>query len=111
GGSWLPQPAEWAELSVEAQTGVAGSTLELYRAALAVRREHPGLGAGTGVTWLDAPEGVLAFARDGFVCTTNTRGTDVELPAPGRPLLSSATPEFSGVAVRLPADSTVWWAI
>ncbi|SDN33214.1 glycoside hydrolase family 13 protein [Streptomyces wuyuanensis] len=111
GGSWLPQPAEWAELSVEAQTGVAGSTLELYRAALAVRREHPGLGAGTGVTWLDAPEGVLAFARDGFVCTTNTRGTDVELPAPGSPLLSSATPEFSGGTVRLPADSTVWWAI
>ncbi|MFE0039129.1 glycoside hydrolase family 13 protein [Streptomyces sp. NPDC059018] len=111
GGSWLPQPADWAELSVEAQTGVAGSTLELYRAALAVRREHPGLGAGEAVTWLDAPHGVLAFARDGFVCTTNTRGTDVALPSPGVPLLASATPEFSGGTVRLPADSTVWWAI
>ncbi|WP_328725041.1 glycoside hydrolase family 13 protein [Streptomyces sp. NBC_00259] len=111
GGSWLPQPADWAELSVEAQTGIAGSTLELYRAALATRREHPGLGAGSGVTWLDAPDGVLAFARDGFVCTMNTRGTDVELPAPGSVLLASATPEFDGGRVRLPADSTVWWAI
>ncbi|TFE38440.1 glycoside hydrolase family 13 protein [Streptomyces sp. ICN441] len=111
GGSWLPQPAEWAELSVEAQTGVPGSTLELYRAALALRREHPGLGAGADVTWLDAPEGVLAFARDGFVCTTNTRGTGVRLPVPGRCLLSSAPPELGGGTAVLPADSTVWWAI
>src|SRR5664279_995246 len=28
--SWLPQPAEWAELARDQQTGVAGSTLELY---------------------------------------------------------------------------------
>ncbi|MGW7365637.1 glycoside hydrolase family 13 protein [Streptomyces sp. NPDC054841] len=111
GGSWLPQPPEWAELSVEAQTGVQGSTLELYRAALSVRREHPGLGAGSDVTWLDAPEGVLALARDGFLCTTNTRGTDVEIPVPGSLLLSSATPGFNGGTVRLPADSSIWWAI
>ncbi|MFD7440841.1 glycoside hydrolase family 13 protein [Streptomyces sp. NPDC059909] len=111
GGSWLPQPRVWGELSVEAQTGVPGSTLELYRAALAVRREHPGLGAGDAVTWLDAPEGVLALARDGFICTTNTRDTEVELPVPGSVLLSSATPEFTGGTVRLPADSSTWWAI
>ncbi|MFC5800268.1 glycoside hydrolase family 13 protein [Streptomyces formicae] len=111
GGSWLPQPEVWAELSVEAQTGVPGSTLELYRAALAVRREHPGLGAGEAVTWLDAPDGVLALARDRFICTTNTRGTEVELPVPGSVLLSSATPEFTGGTVRLPADSSTWWAI
>ncbi|WP_351230528.1 DUF3459 domain-containing protein, partial [Streptomyces sp. NPDC002133] len=71
----------------------------------------PGLGAGEAVTWLDAPDGVLALARDGFVCTTNTRGTEVELPVPGRVLLSSATPEFTGGTVRLPADSSTWWAI
>ncbi|WP_338676290.1 glycoside hydrolase family 13 protein [Streptomyces sp. SCSIO 30461] len=111
GGSWLPQPDSWGELSVEAQTGVPGSTLELYRAALAVRREHPGLGAGDAVTWLDAPEGVLVLARDGFLCTTNTTDADVELPVPGTALLSSATPWFGDGTVRLPADSTVWWAV
>ncbi|MFD7610178.1 glycoside hydrolase family 13 protein [Streptomyces sp. NPDC059828] len=110
-GSWLPQPDSWGELSVEAQTGVPGSTLELYRAALAVRREHPGLGAGDAVTWLDAPEGVLALARDGFLCTTNTTGTEVELPVPGTVLLSSGAPGFGDGTVRLPADSSTWWAI
>ncbi|MFD7610182.1 glycoside hydrolase family 13 protein [Streptomyces sp. NPDC059828] len=115
GGSWLPQPDSWGELSVEAQTGVPGSTLELYRAALAVRREHPGLGAGDAVTWLDAPEGVLALAREGFLCTTNTTGADVELPVPGALLLASGPVAFGegaggGTAV-LPADSTAWWTV
>jgi alpha-glucosidase len=89
GGSWLPQPAGWARLSVGAQTGDPASTLELYRSALALRAELPGLGDGT-MEWLPSPEGVLAFAREGFVCTLNTRPGAVELPAPGRPVLSSA---------------------
>ncbi|MEU2263502.1 glycoside hydrolase family 13 protein [Streptomyces sp. NPDC019645] len=111
GGSWLPQPAEWAELSVEAQTGVAGSTLELYRAALAARREHPGLGAGEAVTWLDAPDGVLALSREGFVCTTNTTGAPVRLPAPGALLLASAPVAVKDGFAVLPADATAWWTV
>ena len=43
--SWLPQPAVWAEYALDRQRGVAGSTYELYRAALRLRREHR-LGAG-----------------------------------------------------------------
>ena len=35
---WLPMPAEWADLTVEAQTGKRGSTLAFYRKALTVRR-------------------------------------------------------------------------
>ena len=45
--SWLPAPATWRALSVAAQTGVPGSTLELYRAALRIRRDHPGAGRST----------------------------------------------------------------
>ncbi|MBA2811777.1 hypothetical protein E0500_031775 [Streptomyces sp. KM273126] len=41
GGSWLPQPEGWRELSVEVQTGEPDSTLDLYRTMLAVRREQP----------------------------------------------------------------------
>ncbi len=37
---WIPQPDEFEGLTVEAQTGVEGSTLEFYRAALAARRAH-----------------------------------------------------------------------
>ncbi|MFD3541828.1 alpha-glucosidase, partial [Streptomyces sp. NPDC058662] len=44
-GTWLPQPAGWGGLSVAAQTGDPHSTLELYRAALELRRALPGLGA------------------------------------------------------------------
>ncbi|MER7174970.1 glycoside hydrolase family 13 protein [Streptomyces mesophilus] len=110
GGSWLPQPSQWAELSVEAQSGDEGSTLELYRGALALRRSHPGLGAGESVQWLPAPEGVLAFAREGgFVCTANTTGEPVRIPTPGQALLSSGTVLFNDQSVELPADTTVWW--
>lgn len=111
GGSWLPQPAQWAELSVETQTGDPGSTLELYRSALAVRRVQPGMGAGESVEWLDAPEGVLSFARDGFVCTANTTGAPVRVPAHGRVLLANDTVHITGGEAELPADTTVWWAV
>ncbi|WP_405447059.1 glycoside hydrolase family 13 protein [Streptomyces erythrochromogenes] len=118
-GSWLPQPPAWADLSVAAQTGDPHSTLELYRAALELRRAMPGLGAPgagpspdpRGMRWLHAPDGVLLFTRPGFACTLNTRPDPVELPAPGRPVLSSAPVETDGRTVRLPADSCTWWAL
>jgi alpha-glucosidase len=109
GGSWLPQPTWWGELSVEAQQGVPGSTLELYRAALAARREHPDLGAGDSVEWLPAPEGVLAFRRGDFVCVANTTGESVTTPAYGRVLLASGEVTESDGKARVPADTTVWW--
>ncbi|EFL14831.1 alpha,alpha-phosphotrehalase [Streptomyces sp. C] len=133
GGSWLPQPADWAGLSVAAQTGDPHSTLELYRAALELRRAMPGLGApesgqggcreewpgagagpavfARGMRWRPAPDGVLLFTRPGFACTLNTRPTAVELPSPGRPVLSSAPVETDGRTVRLPPDSCTWWAM
>ena len=112
GGSWLPQPDTWAALSVEAQTADPDSTLELYRSALAARRENPALGAGDAVEWLDAPEGVLAFRREGgFVCTVNTTGAAVRIPAPGRVVLASVTVAAADGEAVLPADTTVWWAV
>ncbi|MCQ8773436.1 glycoside hydrolase family 13 protein [Streptomyces telluris] len=110
GGSWLPQPEQWAELSVAAQSGDPRSTLELYRSALALRHELPGLGDGE-MTWLEAPEGVLAFARPGLVCTLNTGDEEVGMPVPGRPVLATAALEFTGGTVRIPSDSCVWWAV
>lgn len=111
GPSWLPQPAEWAGLSVEAQTGDPSSTLELYRSALAVRRAQPDLGAGTEVEWLDGPEGTLAFRRGSFVCTVNTTGEPVRIAAPGRLLLASADLVVEGGETVLAPDTTGWWAV
>ncbi|AKN68930.1 alpha-glucosidase [Streptomyces sp. PBH53] len=109
GGSWLPQPPVWGELSVEAQTGEPGSTLELYRAALRVRRNRPDLGAGDAVEWLRAPEGVLAFRRGEFVCVANTTGESVTTPSYGRVLLSSGEVTEADGETKVPADTTVWW--
>ncbi|MGQ4437483.1 MULTISPECIES: glycoside hydrolase family 13 protein [unclassified Streptomyces] len=108
-GSWLPQPDGWGELSIEAQTGTPGSTLELYRSALAARRTQPDLGAGDSVEWLRAPEGVLAFRRGEFVCVANTSGESVTTSAYGRLLLASGEVTEADGEAKLPADTTVWW--
>jgi alpha-glucosidase len=107
GSSWLPQPESWRELSVEAQTGDPYSTLELYRSALALRRELP----SAPMRWLPGPDGLLALSRPGLVCTLNTTGSEIEIPLPGRLLLSSEAVESSGDTARIPADSCAWWAI
>ena len=58
--SWLPQPPLWAEYALDRQRGVSGSTYEMYRSALRLRREHglgrrhPGLAGRAG-------DEVLAF--------------------------------------------------
>ncbi|WP_331754432.1 glycoside hydrolase family 13 protein (plasmid) [Streptomyces sp. NBC_00012] len=101
---WLPQPANWNELTVEAQTGDQTSILELYRTALRLRREHPALGDGT-MTWLDTPPGVLAFRRDpGFVCVVNLSAAPYPLPDHSSALLGSASAEDSVLAT----DHAVW---
>jgi alpha-glucosidase len=101
---WLPQPAAWAESTVERLTDDPGSMLELYRRALRLRGEDPALGDGT-LTWLDGqPAGVLAFARSAtFACVVNVSADPVALP-PHREVLLSSGP----VADTLPADTTVW---
>ncbi|GAB2822124.1 glycoside hydrolase family 13 protein [Streptomyces daliensis] len=110
GGSWLPQPEGWGKLAVAAQRGDPASTLELYRAALKLRRAHPGLGAGDEVTWLAAPEGVLAFRRGDLVCTANTGTLPAPLP-PGLGKLLLASGPYDGGGAALPADTTAWWTV
>ncbi len=109
GRTWLPQPAAWARSAADVQDGVEGSTLELYRAALRLRRAHD-LGHGT-LEWLDGldggPEhGVLAFATNGVTVVANTGALPVDLP-PGEVLLASGDLAADGA---LPPDTTVWLA-
>ncbi|MFG2130976.1 glycoside hydrolase family 13 protein [Streptomyces sp. NPDC048751] len=105
GGAWLPQPPGFASYAVEAQDGTEGSTLELYRTALKLRRK---LIEGESLTWLeDTPPGTLAFTRtDGWRCVTNLSDTPVALP-PGEVLLTSAALDTDG---RLGPDTTAWLA-
>jgi alpha-glucosidase len=103
GAAWLPQPSSFARYAVEAQAGAEGSTLELYRTALRLRRK---LLEGETLTWAaDSPAGVLDFVRrEGWRCVTNLGGGPVPLP-PGELLLAS-TPLPD--ARTLPPDTTVW---
>jgi alpha-glucosidase len=99
---WLPQPAEWARLTSEAQQADAASMLALYRSALRLRREH--LATDAPLSWLTAPDGVLAFARGGVECWVNTGDSSVELP-PKSVLLASSPAAVPG---SLPPDASAW---
>ncbi|MEU8230597.1 glycoside hydrolase family 13 protein [Actinoplanes sp. NPDC048967] len=110
GASWLPQPASWARLSVAAQQGDPASTLELYRAALALRRADPALGGADNLRWCEGPDGLLVFARgDALRCTVNMTGAPIRIPRPGQALLTSGPVDLSGAEAEIPADTTVWW--
>lgn len=105
---WLPQPQDWATLTMDAETGDPSSMLELYRAALRIRRTEPSLGDGE-LTWLDLPEGALGFQRGrDLICLVNVSADPVELPPAVEILLSSADLTANG---RLPADSSVWMRV
>ncbi|MEU5786444.1 glycoside hydrolase family 13 protein [Micromonospora purpureochromogenes] len=112
--SWLPAPATWRALSVAAQTGVAGSTLELYRAALRIRHEHPALAGTTGgVTWLEGGPGMLAFSRTGggttLTCVVNISGAPALVEGYGRPLVASEDLTEQGSGHLLPVDAAAWF--
>ena len=110
--TWLPQPNDWADSTVEAESSDPSSTLSLYREALRIRHEHPALGEGDGtVQWLDAPEGVLAFARHpGFACVANTTATSQSVGLSGATLLltSGAEPTIGSDLVTVAGNTTVW---
>ena len=101
---WLPQPAAWAELSVEAQEADPDSMLSLYRAALRVRKAHPVLaGTASEIEWVDVGQEAIAFRRQaGFTCIVNLSASDIDLPA-GDVVLSSLP-----VTDTIPTDTTVW---
>jgi alpha-glucosidase len=104
GASWLPQPAEWAELAHDVQVDDPASTLTLYRALLAERRSR-NLGAGA-IEWFDGfDDDVVALRNSGLVVIANLGDDAVELPE-GEVLIASGPLD----GTRLPTDTTVWIA-
>ena len=93
---------------MQAQDGTPGSTLELYRLVLALRRSLPALGAGNGAfAWEPGPSpDVLTFRRgEDVVVVVNFGAVPVALPADGEVLVASGPLTAAG---ELPADAAVW---
>jgi alpha-glucosidase len=103
GPAHLPQPAGFAELSVERQRADASSTLAFYRRALAERRRLQG--ADESLEWAaGTPSDVVQFTRPGgWTSVTNFGSRPVPLPA-GRVVVASS-PLQDGL---LPGDTTAW---
>jgi alpha-glucosidase len=101
--AWLPQPAGFSRSAVAAQTDRPGSTLELYREALQVRRA---LQTEEDLEWVPtAHPDVLHFVRpDGWHCVSNFGEAPVALP--DGVVRVSSVPHEAGV---LPGESTVWF--
>uniref|UniRef100_UPI0025F98E89 alpha-amylase family glycosyl hydrolase n=1 Tax=uncultured Aeromicrobium sp. TaxID=337820 RepID=UPI0025F98E89 len=106
GTTWLPQPKTYGPLAVDRQRGVPDSTLELYRALLALRRDR-GLGRGE-LRWLDGfgPD-VVAFAvvsaDRATTVLANFAESPLALPAGSRVLVTSGPSDR-----ELPADTAAW---
>jgi alpha-glucosidase len=117
-GPWLPQPKEWRDLTVAAESARGDSMLSLYREALRIRRSVPAF-AVAALTWRQAPDAVLAFDRVAgpgapdaspaalgttVRCVANLSAAPVGLPPHASVLLASG-PLDGGL---LPPDTTAW---
>ena len=103
---WLPQPSDWAGLTVDAQQGDPSSALWQYREMLALRHAHPGLASHD--LDVQARDGILTVARgNGFRCVVNT-GTETCRTA-GRILVASdPSVTAEGDSVMLPPSTGAW---
>jgi len=99
---WLPQPADWSQLSVEAEEADDDSMLHHYRKALHLRRVLPELRTDDH-RWLDLGDEVIAFTRgDRFACIVNFGEHPVDTPA-GEVLIASAS-----IDGGIPRDTATW---
>lgn len=105
GKSWLPQPEIYAEYSRDAQEGVSGSTLELYKQALKLRRALK-LGEGS-FEWVAeyVTETSLGF-RNGEILVVHNFGSD-PIMLPAGDIIASSLNEVADEHI-LGADQTVW---
>lgn len=99
---WLPMPADWADLTVEAQAARPDSTLALVRDALRIRHAFS---AEPGLRWQPSPPDVLDFRRGAnHRCIVNLSPDPIALDQNARVVLSSAPLE----SALMPPDTAVW---
>jgi alpha-glucosidase len=88
GKPWLPVPDIHRAMAVDTQLGRDDSVYDFYRDFLEFRRNHPVFAKGA-IEFVDAPDDVIAFIRDGegekFLCVYNLGHAPVEF-SPGFPV-------------------------
>jgi alpha-glucosidase len=104
GETWLPQPEAFRESAADAQAGRAGSTLEFYRAALALRKRLR-LGAGS-VGWNAFSGQLLDLHNAGVRIVVNFGDESIALPADAEVLIASEPGAVSAGALR--PNAAVW---
>ncbi|MGV1004256.1 MAG: DUF3459 domain-containing protein [Candidatus Nanopelagicales bacterium] len=109
--TWLPIPAAWGSLSVEAQTGNPASTLELTRTALGIRRREDALGDGP-VRWEPAESRDLLVLRredpaGDILVAMNLGENPAELPG-GQLLVASDDLAATTAGWLIPPDAAAW---
>ncbi len=103
GKAWIPQPELYAEYSRDQQEGIEGSTLEMYKHALRLRKEL-GLGNGSFDWELEYTNATTLGYRNGGVLVIHNFGQEaIELPQ-GEVIASSA----NAASVGIEPDQTVW---
>ncbi len=103
GNAWLPQPAIYKQYSRDLQEGVAGSTLELYKLAIRLRRDLQ-LGDGS-FEWIAefTNERALGF-RNGDIVVMHNFGDDA-LAMPAGDIVAQSE---IGDSLSLEPHTTVW---
>jgi alpha-glucosidase len=105
---WLPMPAGWDSLAVDAQAGSPGSMLFFYQRVLALRRRLVGM-LPNHLRWCPAPEGVLVHERGRLTVAVNFLARPVELSLAGRLLIGTQPLVwYRNGRLMLPANSGAW---
>ena len=108
GAPHLPQPDDFGKYSVQSQSGVKGSPLEIFRRALSLRRS---LVTTEEMEWIDGSEpDLLHFRRpNNWHCLTNFGEHPCDISGIGQVLHSSAPLQTGGSGeILLPPATTVW---
>jgi alpha-glucosidase len=105
---WLPMPAGWDTLAVDAQLGSPSSMLFFYQQVLALRRRLMRV-LPHHISWCPAREGVLVYERGHLTVAVNFLARPVELATAGRLLIGSQPlARHRKGLLTLPGNSAAW---
>jgi alpha-glucosidase len=108
--TWLPQPDNWAELTVDNEARDPSSALRQYADMLRLRHAHPGL-LEQDTCDLDESSGDVLVVRRGagLRCVINFSDAPIDSPVAGRILVASdPTVKAHETTVTLPPSTGAW---